>query len=250
MKTIIKTGLISVILMCLLSGCSSLPPRTLYMEPIVGSTEIHTASANYDVSYSIDGYLMQRKRKDFLSFKIDTMLYTYRLDFWADKDLKSIFDRFFTISEMAAVHQKKNGSQYLGDAVLYAYASFQDKTARLSVKSTVPNRVRFSFLMKDGEQFLLLEGFHAQTIDGNLSVDDYVDAVPFRYADIKKAYDFFADTEKREGIRLKQLQIKKAAKKKNSIPADTESIETAGSVQPQEPDINPADFDENAGEES
>ena len=59
----------------------------------------------------------------------------------------------------------------------------------------------------------MLEGFHVETLDGKLAVDDYIDSIPFHYGDIKKAYNFFNDTDQLEEKRQKQLQIAIAAKK-------------------------------------
>ena len=44
-------------------------------------------------------------------------------------------------------------------------------------------------------------------------MDDYIDSIPFHYDDIKKAYNFFNDTDQLEENRQKQLQIAIAAKK-------------------------------------
>lgn len=221
MNTIIKTVLISMVLMCLLTGCNSLPPNTLYTEPIAGNVEVTAADSDLDISYSINCHLMQRKKDDFISFTVDTMLYTYRLDFSVYTDMRKILDKFFHISEMASARHKKNGKQYLGEAILYAYASCHDTQTRLSVTGQVPNRLRFSFLMKNGEKFLLLEGFHAKTIDGKLPVDNYVNGVPFRYDDIKKAYDFFSNDQAVAESRMKQMQIANSAQNADAA-ANTE----------------------------
>ena len=57
--------------------------------------------------------------------------------------------------------------------------------------------------------------------------DDFIDSIPFRYDDVKKAYDFFHDTEDLEATRQKQLHIARAAeqagKEKKAI-VETEQI--------------------------
>jgi len=62
-------------------------------------------------------------------------------------------------------------------------------------------------------------------VDGKLTVDDYIDSIPFHYDDIKKAYSFFNDTNQLEENRQKQLQIAIAAKQaeKDSQTAATQA---------------------------
>ena len=71
----------------------------------------------------------------------------------------------------------------------------------------------------------MLEGFQVETLDGKLTVDDYIDSIPFHYDDIKKAYSFFNDTNQLEENRQKQLQIAIAAKQaeKDSQTAATQA---------------------------
>ena len=88
--------------------------------------------------------------------------------------------------------------------------------------------------MRDGIKYLLLEGFQVETLDGKLTVDDYIDSIPFNYNDIKKAYDFFIDTEQLEETRQKQLRIANAAeqakKEKGAIVKTEQTSETSDSV--------------------
>ncbi len=196
-----------------LTACTTLPSKALYTEPVAAGVTVNTTNNQFDVVYAIDCCVMPKAKDDFISFKVDTMLYTYRLDFSVNHGMKAILDRFFTISDMADSKNRKNGTQYLGEATLYAYAVSADTVGRLIVRGKNPNYVRFGFLLKDGKKYLLLEGFQVETLDGKLTVDDYIDSIPFHYDDIKKAYNFFNDTDQLEEKRQKQLQIAIAAKK-------------------------------------
>lgn len=76
----------------------------------------------------------------------------------------------------------------------------------------------------------MLEGFQVETLDGKLVIDDYIDSIPFHYDDIKKAYNFFNDTDKLEENRQKQLHIalaaKQAEKDRQATSSTTESTDT------------------------
>jgi hypothetical protein len=173
---------------------------------------------------------MPKAKDDFISFKVDTMLYTYRFDFSVSNGMKAILDRFFTISNIADSQHRKNGQRYLGETTLYAYASSKETISRLVAKGKIANHVRFSFLLKDGKKYLVLEGFQVETLDGKLVIDDYIDSIPFHYDDIKKAYNFFNDTDKLEENRQKQLHIalaaKQAEKDRQATSSTTESTDT------------------------
>ena len=194
-----------------LTACTTLPSKALYTEPAVTGITVNTENNHFDVVYAIDCCVMPKAKDDFISFKVDTMLYTYRLDFSVNNGMKAILDRFFTISALADSQHKQNGHRYLGETTLYAYASSEETISRLIASGKMANHVRFSFLLKGGKKYLLLEGFQVQTLDGKLAVDDYIDSIPFHYDDIKKVYDFFNDTEQLEENRQKQLQIALAA---------------------------------------
>lgn len=222
MNSILKTALIPAVLCVFcMTACTTLPPQALYTEPAAAGVTVNTANSQFDVVYAIDCCMMPQAKDDFISFKVDTMLYAYRFDFSVNHGMKAILDRFFTISNMADTKNRKNGTQYLGEMTLYAYAVSADTVGRLIVSGKNPNYVRFGFLLKDGKKYLLLEGFHIETVDGKLAVDDYIDSIPFHYDDIKKAYNFFNDTDQLEENRQKQLQVAIAAKKaeKNSSAA-------------------------------
>lgn len=213
MNSILKTVLLpaAVCALCL-TACTTLPSKALYTESAVADVMVNTENNRFDVVYAIDCCVMPKAKNDFISFKIDSMLYTYRLDFSVKHGMKDILDRFFAISHLADLQDRKNGIRYLGETTLYAYASSADTVSRLIANGKIPNHVRFSFLLKDGKQYLLLEGFQVQTLDGKLAVDDSIDSIPFHYDDIKKVYDFFTDTKGLEETRQKQLQIALAAK--------------------------------------
>lgn len=220
MNTLFKMAVAPAVCLFCISACTTLPPKELYTDAIAANVIVDTVNSHFDVSYSIDCCMMPKKKDDFISFKIDTMLCTYRLDFSVNHGMKDILDRFFTISEMTDVQNKNNGIRYLGEATLYAYASFENTVSRLIVSSKIPNHIRFSFLLKNGEKYLLMEGFQVKTLDGQLAIDDYVDGVPFLYADIKKAYMFFDDEEKLASVRQKQLHIAAAEKAKDKSKPD------------------------------
>ena len=212
MNSFFKTVWLPIVVCTLgLTACTTLPSKALYTEPAVTGVTVNTENNNFDVVYAIDCCVMPKAKNDFISFKVDTMLYTYRFDFSVNHGMMDILNRFFTISNMADYQNRKNGIQYLGETTLYAYASSADTVSRLVVNGKIPNHVRFSFLLKDGKKYLVLEGFQVETLDGKLGVDDYTDSIPFHYDDIKKVYDFFNDTEQLEENRQKQLQIALAA---------------------------------------
>lgn len=212
MDSLLKSVLFSAACAFCITACAALPHKALYTESAVEGVAADTANSHFDIAYSIDCCLMPKQKDDFISFKVDTMLYTYRLDFAVNRGMKTILDVFFTISAMADAQNKKNGIRYLGETTLYAYASFENTTSRLIANGTTANHVRFSFLLKDGRKYLLLEGFQVQTLDGKLAIDDAIDSIPFRYEDVKKIYNFFNDTDVLEATRQKQLQISLAAK--------------------------------------
>ena len=213
MNTVLKNAFIlAVVCAFCLTACTTLPSKALYTEPTVADITVNTANSQFDVVYAIDCCVMPKAKDDFISFKVDAMLYTYRFDFSVNHGMREILGRFFTISNMADSQNRKNGVQYLGETTLYAYASSADTVSRLVANGKIPNHVRFSFLLKDGKKYLLLEGFQVQTLDGKLAVDDSIDSIPFHYNDIKKVYDFFNDIEQLEETRQKQLQIVFAAK--------------------------------------
>lgn len=214
------------------TACSTLPDKALYTEPIAKNISVNTLNSQFDVSYTLDCCIMPKKKNDFLSLNIDTMLYTCRLNFSVNNGMESILERFFAISEMADIQNKRNGIRYLGETTLFAYALFKDTVTRLIVTGNMPNHVRFSFFMKDGEKYLLLESFHVQTLDGSLSIDDTIDSIPLRYEDIKKAYAFFHDEETLAATRQKQLHIAAAAKQSkkeaaSSKPAVVKTVQDA-----------------------
>lgn len=212
MNSILKTVWIpaAVCAFCL-TACTTLPSKALYTEPVAADITVNTANSQFDVVYAIDCCVMPKAKDDFISFKVDAMLYTYRFDFSVNHGMMDILNRFFTISNMADYQNRKNGIQYLGETTLYAYASSADTVSRLVVNGKIPNHVRFSFLLKDGKKYLVLEGFQVETLDGKLGVDDYTDSIPFHYDDIKKVYDFFTNVENLEATRQKQLHITNAA---------------------------------------
>lgn len=206
-----KSGLPLLCILCLgAAGCTTQPPRSLYVEPAVSERAAETTASHYDVSYAIDCHIMKKKRSDFISFKINTMLYAYRLDFIVQQDIKHILEDFFRVSEIARTQHKKNGRHDLGSSTLYAYALLEDSATRLIVQGRQPNYVDFSFLLQDGEQYLVIEGFQAQTLEGSLKINSYIDGIPIRYDDIKKAYDFFNDEQALESLRIKQQQLPSA----------------------------------------
>ena len=212
MKSFFKTVWLPIVVCTLcLTACTTLPSNALYTESAVTGVTVNTENNHFDVVYAIDCCVMPKAKDDFISFKVDTMLYTYRLDFSVNNGMKAILDRFFTISALADSQHKQNGHRYLGETTLYAYASSEETISRLIASGKMANHVRFSFLLKGGKKYLLLEGFQVQTLDGKLAVDDYIDSIPFHYDDIKKVYDFFNDTEQLEENRQKQLQIALAA---------------------------------------
>ena len=211
------------------TACTTLPSKALYTEPAVTGVTVNTENNHFDVVYAINGCVMPKAKDDFISFKVDTMLYTYRLDFSVNNGMKAILDRFFTISALADSQHRQNGHRYLGETTLYAYALSEETISRLIATGKMANHVRFSFLLKDGKKYLLLEGLQVQTLDGKLAIDDYIDSIPFHYDDIKKVYDFFNDTEQLEENRQKQLQIALAAeqaeKEKKAAKTATENTD-------------------------
>ena len=212
MNSILKTVWIPIVLCAFcLTACMTLPSKTLYTEPTVAGVTVNTENNRFDVVYAINCCVMPKSKDDFVSFKIDSMLYTYRLDFSIKHGMKDILDRFFAISDMADSQDRKNGIRYLGETTLYAYASSEGTISRLVATGKSANHVRFSFLLKDGKKYLLLEGFQVETLDEKLAVDDYIDSIPFHYNDIKKVYDFFNNRENLEATRQKQLHITNAA---------------------------------------
>ena len=213
MNSILKTiWILGAVCAFCLTACMTLPAKALYTESAAADVTVNTENSHFDVVYAIDCCVMPNAKNDFISFKIDSMLYTYRLDFSVQHGMKDILDRFFAISHLADLQDRKNGIKYLGETTLYAYASSADTVSRLVAKGKIPNHVRFSFLLKDGKKYLLLDGFQVQTLDGKLTVDDSIDSIPFHYEDIKKVYDFFTDTKGLEETRQKQVQIALAAK--------------------------------------
>lgn len=229
MNRMLKTAFIpAVVCVFCLTACTTLPSKALYIDPAVAGVTVNTENAHFDVVYAIDCCVMPKAKDDFISFKIDTMLYTYRLDFAVNHGMKDILDSFFTVSKLAASQNRNNGIRYLGETTLYAYASSENTISRLIVNGKSANHVRFSFLLKEGKKYLLLEGFQVETLDKKLAVDDFIDSIPFHYDDIKKVYNFFTDRKGLEETRRKQLQIVLAAKQaKKDNQAATETTETA-----------------------
>ena len=227
MNSILKTVWIPIVLCAFcLTACMTLPSKALYTEPTVAGITVNTENNRFDVVYAINCCVMPKSKDDFVSFKIDSMLYTYRLDFSIKHGMKDILDRFFAISNMADSQDRKNGIRYLGETTLYAYASSEGTISRLVATGKSANHVRFSFLLKDGKKYLLLEGFQVETLDEKLAVDDYIDSIPFHYNDIKKVYDFFNNRENLEATRQKQLYITHAAEqaeKGNQAAVETEA---------------------------
>ena len=228
MNTITKLLFCSIFCLFYFTACSTLPDQALYTEQIAQNVRMNTLNMQFDVSYTVDCCVMPKKKNDFLSLNIDTMLYTCRLNLSINAGMRTILDRFFAISDMADIQNKQNGIRYLGETSLFAYAFFEDTVTRLIVTSKIPNHVRFSFFMKDGERYLLLESFHVQTLDGPLAIDDAIDSIPLRYEDIKKVYTFFTDEEALAATRQKHLLIAASAKqaKKDATHSGTAVVET------------------------
>lgn len=240
MNSFFKAALFpAVICAACLIGCTTLPSKALYREPTAAGVTVNTTDNHFDVVYAIDCCLMPKAKDDFISFKVDTMLYTYRFDFSVSNGMKAILDRFFTISNIADSQHRKNGQRYLGETTLYAYASSKETISRLVAKGKIANHVRFSFLLKDGKKYLVLEGFQVETLDGKLVIDDYIDSIPFHYEDIKKAYDFFCNAENLETTRQKQLHIalaaKQAEKDRQATSATTENTDSRENTEKSSP---------------
>ena len=121
-----------------LTACTTLPSKALYTESAAAGVTVNTANSQFDVVYTIDCCVMPQAKDDFISFKVDTMLYAYRFDFSVNHGMKAILDRFFTISNMADTKNRKNGTQYLGEMTLYAYAVSADTVGRLIVSGKIP----------------------------------------------------------------------------------------------------------------
>lgn len=235
MSNILKTVLLPVTLCAFcITACKTLPAKALYMEPAAADVTVNTENSHFDVVYAIDCCVMPKAKDDFVSLQVDTMLYTYRFDFSVNHRMKDILDRFFTMSKMADYQNRKNGIRYLGETTLYAYALSENTVSRLIVSGKRANHVQFSFLLKDGKKYLLLEGFRLQTLDNKLAIDDSLDSIPFHYDDIKKAYDFFHNTEQLEETRQKQLHISRTAeqaeKEKETAVETEQSAEAADDV--------------------
>ena len=231
MNSFFKAALFpAVICVFCLTGCATLPSKALYTEPTAAGVTVNTTDNHFDVVYAIDCCIMPKAKDDFMSFKVNTMLYTYRFDFYMTYGMKDILDRFLTISALADSQQRQNGHRYLGETTLYTYAVSGKTISRLVAHGRIANHVRFSFLLKDGKKYLLLEGFQVKTLDGKLPIDDYIDSIPFHYEDIKKAYDFFCNAENLETTRQKQLHIalaaKQAEKDRQATSTTTESTDT------------------------
>ena len=123
MNSILKIAMLPAVLCAFcITACKTLPAKALYTEPAVADVTVNTENSHFDVVYAIDCCVMPKAKDDFVSFKVDAMLYTYRFDFSVHYRMKDILDSFFAINSLADSQERNNGIRYLGETTLYAYA--------------------------------------------------------------------------------------------------------------------------------
>lgn len=195
----------------MLTGCMSVPEKELFAEPIVYNTDTVSLPSNFDLSYSMHYQIMNNPAKDRVSIRVRTMLYDYRFDFSASKDIANIFNRFLHIAAMAENQQRKNGFEHLAESTLHAYAYSGNTVTRILVDGTKPNWLGFSFLLKDGERYLVIDGFKAESLSPALPIKSKIESIVLKYDDVKKMNDFLREKTTIEEIRKKHRVIQKNA---------------------------------------
>ena len=192
---------------CLLfTGCITLPQSSLYVENIAVQRETVTTGTSSGAVYSVDYCFAEKEKYDFISFKINTLLNEYRLDFSANGNIKTVLQDFFKIDNPSPEGHKKDGEESLGSSPLYCYAVSGEDYIRLDVAGKTQDNVDFSIVSKNDMRTLVLNGFTVKTLRGPKTVDRYVESISFRYEDIKKLYDFMSDAENLNRIRAEKLQ--------------------------------------------
>ena len=204
---------------CLLfTGCITLPQSSLYVENIAVQRETVTTGTSSGAVYSVDYCFAEKEKYDFISFKINTLLNEYRLDFSANGNIKTVLQDFFKIDNPSPEGHKKDGEESLGSSPLYCYAVSEDHYIRLDVMGKKQDFVDFSLISKNGVKALTLNRFSIKTMKGKSDINGYVEPVSFSYADIKKLYDFMGDKDNLEKLRAEAVQLKQEEAAKVKAP--------------------------------
>lgn len=231
------------ICLTILTGCASVPETALFAEPIVYSTDTVSLPSNFDLSYSMHYQVMNKAAKDCVSIRVKTMLYDYRFDFLVSKDITKIFNHFLQISEMAEKQQRKNGFEHLAASTLHAYAYSENTVARVVVDGIKPNWLGFSFLLRDGERYLVIDGFKAESLSSALPINSKIESILLKYDDVKKMTEFLHDTDTIEELRKKHRVIKQNEGEQKSVVVESEDmvVTTDEELRTENAPLEPAD---------
>ncbi|AGT45212.1 hypothetical protein [Treponema pedis] len=188
-----------------LVSCTTLPLTGIYGHNIANNVEVNTLESGFDISYSIDFNIGKDAKNDYISFTLYNTVHKYRLDFYANKEIKKIIADVIALNEYVGQHGKKYGSEKIGTSLLYCYSfsgiGGNEEITRLDANADGKNAVEFSFLVKDKNTYLVLNKFHIKRIYGEQTLDDDVESIPFYYSDIKKLYDFMNNAEYIDKVR-------------------------------------------------
>ncbi len=204
-----KKLIMLLIFVLFFTGCKTLPLKGIYTKNIAQNKEIKTLESGFDISYSIDFNMAQKTKDDYVSFTLINTVHKYRLDFYANNEIKKIISDFIAINEQAVKSGYKDGTEIIGISLLYCYV-FQDiesddNATRLDAALEGKNAVQFGFLVKNKIPYLVLKKFHVKKIYGKQEINDNIESIAFYYDDIKKLYDFMNDADSIENIRLEKI---------------------------------------------
>ncbi len=180
-----------------LTGCKILPLTGIYRYGIADGKSIKTLESGFDITYAVDFNVAKKPADDYISFTLVNTVRTYRLDFYACNEIKTVIADFLALHERAVKNGLKNGIEHIGDSLLYCYVISEEggseTVTRADAVSGGKNTVEFSFLVKDNVSYLVLNKFRVQTIYGKEKLNSWVESIPFSYGDIKKLYDVMTD---------------------------------------------------------
>lgn len=204
-----KKLIIPLIFILLFTGCKTLPLTGIYTKNIAQNKEVKTLESAFDISYSIDFTMAKKSNDDYISFTLINTVHKYRLDFYANNEIKKILSDFMMMNETAAKNGYKDGTEIIGTSLLYCYVfqdmESEDNATRLDANAAGKNAVQFGFLVKNKASYLVLKKFHVQKIYGKQEIDDNIESIAFYYDDIKKLYDFMTDTDSIKNIRMEKI---------------------------------------------
>ena len=207
-----KIFILFLLVVCLV-GCTSIniPPKSFYVQNIVGYNNTKTLGITTDIFYSVDYNLEKKENLDTLSFNIKSDLYSYEFIFSAKEFQKIV--RLFVIAE-----EKNTGNAHINLGSLhpsYIYITdFNGKTFR----GFSEDKFNFNFY-NDGNSKQFVIGTFKVTDSSSCDIVYALDDIPIASAEISKINSFI-QTENIKNLRknkIKEYRLVKTNKKRTKL---------------------------------